>query len=152
MAFALTEAELNDPVTRHMRHDFIQLALGQTVGEALAGLRHSQPQGRIVYFYVVDDERRVRGVVPTRRLLLSPPETPLGDIMVRQVVAVPAAATVLDACEFFTLHRLLAFPVVDEERRVIGLVDVDMYTEELSDLDRRAEGEDLFQLIGVRLA
>src|SRR5690242_10489238 len=113
MATALAKAEWQDPVTRHMHHDFPQLAVHQTVGEALVWLRQHPPPGRIIYFYVVDDGR-LSGVVPTRRLVLSPPETPLADIMVPKVIAVPANATVLEACEFFILHRLLAFPVVDE--------------------------------------
>src|SRR5215211_2204281 len=112
-----------------MRRDFVQLQAGQTVGEALA-IRARQPPGRVIYYYVSDGEGRLRGVVPTRRLLLSPPEAPLADVMVREVVTVPHTATVLDACEFFTLHRLLAFPVVDGERRIVGLVDVDLYTAE----------------------
>jgi magnesium transporter len=40
---------------------------------------------------------------------------------------------------------------VDADRRVIGLVDVDLYTAELTDLDRREGNDDLFQLIGVHL-
>jgi hypothetical protein len=32
--------------------------------------------------------------------------------MLRQVIALPARATLLDACEFFMLHRLLALPTV----------------------------------------
>src|SRR5262249_29143647 len=60
-------------------------------------------------------------------------------------------ATILEVCEFFTLHRLLAFPVVDSERRVIGQVDVELYTNELSDLERHEGNEVLFQLIGVHL-
>jgi magnesium transporter len=151
MTSALRPIDLNDPVTRHVRRDFIQLDVRQTVGKALESIRASQPEGRIIYFYVVDDEGSLCGVVPTRRLLLSAPEASLADIMVRQVVAIPATATVLDACEFFTLHRLLAFPVVDEQRRIVGLVDVEMYTDELTDLDRREGNDELFQLIGVHL-
>jgi magnesium transporter len=142
---------LNDPVTAHMRADPTRLRVGQTVAEALAYVRQHPTSGRVVYFYVVDDDDRLRGVVPTRRLLLSDPATPVADIMVRQVVALPHTATVLDACEFFTLHKLLAFPVVDDERRLVGLVDVDLYTEELIDLDRPDASNDLFQLIGVHL-
>src|SRR6185436_6253482 len=100
---------LNDPVVNHMRREFVRLPVGQTVGEALASIRARPPEGRILYFYVVDSDERLRGVVPTRRLLLSPPERPIADIMVREVIAIPAGATVLDASEFFTLHRLLAF-------------------------------------------
>ena len=111
MAEPQLDADLNDPVSRHMRTDYARLHVGQTVGEALAGLRQTPPGGRVIYLYVADDDGRLRGVVPTRRLLLSPPEKALADIMVRRVVALPADATVLDACEFFTLHRFLAFPV-----------------------------------------
>lgn len=142
-------SHLADPVTRHMRADFARLALDQTVGEAIAAARALPPEGRIIYFYVLDAAGRLAGVVPTRRLLLSPDATPIRDVMVTRVVTIPAAATVLDACEFFLLHKLLAFPVVDDERRMLGIVDVDLYTEELADVDRREDLDDLFQLIGV---
>ncbi|MCF7961550.1 MAG: CBS domain-containing protein [Pirellula sp.] len=145
------EKSLNESVTQHMRTDFARLHINQTVGEALTAIREKPPEGRIIYFYVVDDENRLKGVVPTRRLLLNSPEKPVGDFMIREVIAIPRAATVLDACEFFTFHRLLAFPVVDEEHRIMGIVDVELYTEELSDLDRREGNDDLFQLIGVHL-
>jgi len=79
---------------------------------------------------------------------------PVADIMVRGVIAIPTSATVLEACEFFTLHRLLAFPIVDEERRMVGVVDVELYTEELGDLgelEHREQLDNLFQLVGVHL-
>jgi magnesium transporter len=69
--------------------------------------------------------------------------------MVAKAIAIPVTATVLEACEFFLLHRLLAFPVIDAEKRLLGVVDVDLYTQELADLDRREDTDDLFQLIGV---
>lgn len=145
------ESHLADPVTRHMRTDCARVNVGHTVGQAIAAIRAQPPEGRIIYFYVVDDAERLQGVVPTRRLLLDHESTPIRDIMVRKVTAIPADATVLDACEFFLLHRLLAFPVVDDERRLVGIVDVDLYTDELADVDRREDSEELFQLIGVHL-
>jgi magnesium transporter len=143
---------LNDPVTAHLHQDFARLLVGQTVGEALAWLRLHPPEARVIYFYAVDSDGRLRGVVPTRRLILAAPETPLDQIMVRQVIAIPAAATVLDACEFFVQHRLLAFPVVDADRRILGIVDLELYTDELWDLGDASVRNDLFQLIGVHLA
>jgi magnesium transporter len=145
---------LNDPITRHLRTDFTRLFVGQTVGEALEWLRVNPPAGRIIYFYVVGDGGRLEGVVPTRRLVLSPPDTRLTAIMVHPVIAVPAAATVLEACEFFIQHRLLALPVVDETGVLLGQVDVELYTEEMSLIDQAEQAgsnEDLFQLIGVHL-
>lgn len=152
MAATLPATHLNDPVVRHMRQEFVRLTVEQTVGEALAAVREHPPEGRIIYFYVVDAEERLRGVVPTRRLLLNMPERRVADIMVKEVISIPASATVLEACEFFTLHRLLAFPVVDDQRRVLGVVDVELYTAELGDLERSERQDQLFQLVGVHLS
>ena len=49
------------------------------------------------------------------------------------------------------LHRFLAFPVVDPERRLLGAIDVELYTDELRDLGGGLS-DDLFQLVGVHLA
>lgn len=146
-----TRTILGDPVSQHMRTDPTRIREGLAVAEALEYIRNHEVGGRVVYFYVVDEDDRLVGVVPTRRLLRSAPTAPIADAMIRSVVAVPNTATVLEACEFFAMHKLLAFPVVDAERRLVGLVDVDLYTDELADLERRQEGDDLFQLVGVYL-
>ncbi|HKB00894.1 MAG TPA: magnesium transporter [Gemmataceae bacterium] len=142
---------LDDPVTKHMRTDPVRLVAGQTVRQALDAARRAPTSGRVVYFYVVDADGNLQGVVPTRRLLMADPDAPVTDLMVTRVIAIPAGATVLDACEFFVLHKLLAFPVVDADRKLVGLVDVDLYTGELTEIERRQEGDDLFQLVGVYL-
>jgi magnesium transporter len=153
MTAPTTEINLNDSVVDHMRTDLARLHVNHTVGEALAALRQSPPPARIVYFYVVDDDDCLKGVIPAKSLLLSPPEARVADIMLRQVIALPAGATVLDACEFFVLHRFLAFPVVDADRRLLGVIDVEFYTDELHDLQNvDRPGDDLFQLIGVHVA
>lgn len=145
----------DDPITRHLRTDVARLYAGQTVGQALDWLRKNPPGGRILYFYVVDTEGRLVGVVPTRRLVLNNPDVPIDDIMVRRVITVPADATVLDACEFFIQHRLLALPVVDDNKVLLGQVDVELYTDEMAALsaaERPARPDDLFALIGVHLS
>ena len=147
-----TKAKLTDPVTAHLTADFIRLEARQTVGEALQWLRDHPPTGRILYLYAVDAAGKLCGVVPTRRLLLARPETPLIEVMIRQVIALPSEATVLEACEFFTMHRLLAFPVLDGERRILGIVDVEILTDELSDLGDLEARNNLFQLVGVYMA
>lgn len=151
MVAPVVEANLNDPVMQHMRAEVARLHVDHTVGETLAELRRRPPPARIVYFYVVDDENRLKGVIPARSLLLSPPEARVAEIMLPNVVAVPVGATVLDACEFFVLHRFLAFPVVDSEKRLVGAIDVELYTDELLELSGGIN-DDLFQLVGMHLA
>jgi magnesium transporter len=143
------KASLDESVTKHMRPDRVRLQSSQNVGEALQWLRRNPPPERIIYFYVVDNEGRLEGVVPTRYLVLSPLDRPLSEIMNRHVVTLPAKATVREACEFFVLHRFLAFPVVDEERHLLGVVDVELYTDEIGHLSDADKRDDLFQAIGV---
>src|SRR5216110_232801 len=131
MNLASTIPDFDTPVVEHARKDFPLLEANMTVGEALERIRRDGVGERVIYFYAVDQEKRLVGVVPTRRLLTASLETALREVMVRRVVAVPAKATVLDACEFFVLYKFLAFPVVDEERRVVGVIDANLFAEEV---------------------
>src|SRR4029450_735059 len=106
--------DFDSPVVDHARTDFPLLDADMTVGEALERIRHEGVGERVIYFYAVDEQKRLVGVVPTRRLLTAPLETPLREIMVRRVVAVPATATVLDVCEFFVLYKFSAFTICTE--------------------------------------
>jgi magnesium transporter len=153
----ITEQMLNQPVTAYLRKEIATLSPQWTVDEALREMRKNPPTGRVIYFYVTDADGRLTGVVPTRRLLLSAPDAKIEDVMIRGTVAIPDSATVLEACEFFTMHRFLAFPVVDADRRLVGLIDVELYTDELAELAEHETPpaglrDEVFQLIGVHLS
>jgi len=152
MTAITTDFDLAQPIQTQLRTDFVRVRVDRTVEEALAEVRRSHIGGRIVYFYVLDEQDRLVGVVPTRRLLLSEPTRSIRDIMISNVVTIPLSATVRDACELFVEHRFLAMPVVDHEGHMAGVLDIELYTKEVGDLHRHTEAEDLFQLIGVRLA
>ncbi|HEY3602864.1 MAG TPA: magnesium transporter [Chthoniobacterales bacterium] len=143
---------LDQPVTGFIRQDFAELRDSMTTREALEAVRREGIGEKIVYFYVLDEEQRLVGVLPTRRLLTAMPEELIGDLMIRRVVAIPKTATLLEACEFFVLHKFLAFPVVDEERHVLGLIDVGVFTEEVFDIAERAQHEDVFETIGFHVS
>jgi magnesium transporter len=149
--------DFNSLVVEHARKDFPLLDAEMTVAEALERIRREGVGERVIYFFAIDKEKRLVGVLPTRRLLTAAPKTPLHDIMVRRVVAIPATATILDACEFFVLYKFFAFPVVDDQRRVVGVVDVSLFAEEI--LGEREEQvraaapvrDDVFELLGFHL-
>lgn len=147
----VTEAMLADSVVKHSRTDFAVLKPEWTVGEALDKIRTGPPADRIVYFYVTDAEDKLLGIIPTRRLLFAATNALVKDVMIKNVVAVPANATVLDACEFFTMYRFLAFPVVGPDRTLLGVIDVELYTDELTETGTGVR-DNLFQLIGVHLS
>src|SRR5438477_2483111 len=149
--------DFNSPVAEHARKDFPLLDADRTVAEALDRIRREGVGERVIYFFAVDSDKRLVGVLPTRRLLTAAVETPLKEIMVRRVVAIPATATVLDACEFFVLYKFFAFPVVDEQRRVVGLIDVSLFAEEmLGEREEQARSatpvrDDIFEVLGFHL-
>jgi len=161
MEVAVAIPDFNAPVVEHARKDFPLLHAEMTVGQALERIRREGVGERVIYFYAVDEEQRLVGVVPTRRLLTAPLETALREVMVRRVVAVPAKATVLDACEFFVLYKFLAFPVVDEQRRIVGVIDANLFAEEVLEAgdtqDRSGSrgvvpiGPEFFEALGFHL-
>lgn len=123
-----------------------------TVHETIESLRQSKLGDGIFYFYVTGEGERLTGVIPARRLLSSKADQRLSEIMVRRVVAIPHTATVFDACEFFVLHKFFALPVVDEQRRVIGVVDISLLTEEVLNVDESGQLEDVFEALGFHIA
>ncbi|HJX97239.1 MAG TPA: magnesium transporter [Chthoniobacterales bacterium] len=149
--------DFDSRVIEHARKDFPLLDAEMTVGQALERIRREGVGERVIYFFAVDSDKRLVGVLPTRRLLTSPLENKLNDIMVRRVVAIPATATILDACEFFVLYKFFAFPVVDEQRRVVGLIDVGLFAEEMlgerEDQPKPAAPirDDIFEVLGFHL-
>jgi magnesium transporter len=147
--------DFNAPALTYARKDFPLLQADASVERALETIRREGVGERVIYFYAVDDRKRLVGVVPTRRLLTASPATHLREIMVPRVIALPAEATVLEACEFFVLYKFLAFPVVDAERRVIGIVDTDVFMEsvlESEETESETARDDFFEALGFHLA
>jgi magnesium transporter len=144
------EEHFDESVLAHARTDFAALREDLTVHGALEAIRQHGVGEKIVYFYVVDSDGKLVGVLPTRRLLTAPLERRLTDIMIRRVVTIPHTATLLVALESFVMHKFLAFPVVDEEQRIVGVVDVGVFTEEVFDIAEREERDEAFEAIGMR--
>ncbi len=143
---------LNQPVLPYARKDFPELRQDYTIQQALDAIRRQGVGEKVVYFYVVDDQEHLLGVLPTRRLLTAAPDQLLSEVMINRVVTIPHQATILDACELFVMHRFLAFPVVDEQRRILGIVDVGLFTEEVLDMGEREGTDEVFEALGFRIA
>ena len=137
---------------QHARNDFTLLREDWTVHEAIEDLRKSNLGEKIFYFYVADENGRLVGVVPTRRLLTSAATQRIAELMIKRVVAIPKTATVFDACEFFVLHKFFALPVVDEQRRIVGVVDINLVTDEILEVPETEDVEDVFEVLGFHLA
>ena len=124
----------------------------QNVDEALESIREHRIDEKIFYFYVVDDEFHLKGVVSTRALLLSRAHMKICDIMEEEIISIHAGETLQKAMEILTAKRLLAVPVTDETDRLLGIIDIQLYLEEAVDVAQaKRSSTDLFQVLGLSL-
>jgi len=146
-----SSASLEQPVVNFIRKDFVSVRPHWTISECVASLRGEQETGGIYYIYVTSDTGQLLGVIPIRRMLAVEPETLAERIMISSLLTLNQKATVGDACELFIDHKLLAFPVVDAESHLLGIVDVNLFTDEIIDMSQRQHADDVFQWIGVKM-
>lgn len=120
-----------DRIVQGQSHrDWPTVAADATCGRALEELRLATLPAKIVCFYVLERDGSLAGVVSTRRLLSAGSATRVSDIMTRDVVALPRLATAEAALDALLGRTLLAVPVVDGNRRLIGVVDIHLVAAE----------------------
>ncbi len=158
---------LDRPVTDFLSPAAFTLRDHLTIDQALHTLRQGAPtsvtaaaspeggggtQSQVIYFYILNDQNQLVGILPARHLLLSPGSARIADLMSRTVIALADRETLFDALELFALHRLLAVPVVDREQHFLGIVELSLYTDEVFDMAHNRQLNEVFQLMGLRLA
>ena len=143
------QSHLGRPVADFIRPGPPPLRIDQSLGEALESITGLEE--RIFYFYVVDEEGRLSGVVPARKLLTEPLQRQVGEVMMKRVLSLPESATLMEACECFILHKFLAIPVVDSGKRLRGIIDVGLFTDEVMELGTGVNNDQLFQSIGIHI-
>ena len=120
-----TFAKPNSPNAR-LTTDFVALPRELTAGQAIDRLRELQPDPSAAYYlYVVDAEGRLDGNVSLRDLVVARPETALAEIMNPNVLRVEADTDKEEVAALIAKYDLLALPIVDARRVLLGTVTVD---------------------------
>jgi magnesium transporter len=99
-----------------------------SVRQALEHLsRQAEHLETIYYIYVVDDNNHLRGVVSTRMLVSSfgKPDRTIAELMDTDIVTVNADADQQDVALLVAKYDLLAIPVVDSSRHMLGIITHD---------------------------
>lgn len=125
---------------------------GITVSDALDIIRRDGVGERIIYFYIVNDEGKLVGIIPTRRLLTVAPNKTIADIMINDVVKISSRATVQEACELFVKHKFFALPIVDDRDYMCGVIDIGFFSQDTVSVGEREKIEDIFELIGFGMS
>jgi magnesium transporter len=129
-----------------MTSGFLALRRRMTAAEALQAIREWSPDSEIFsYLYVVDAHRTLCGVVSLRQLVVADPKTPLIDIMEPEVLSVVAGTDQEEVARLMSRYDLLSMPVVDAEKRLIGVITVD----DVIDVLEEEASEDIQRLGGA---
>jgi len=109
-----------------MTTEFVAVPAELSAAATIDRLRELEPDAETIYYvYVVDPEGRLVGVLSLRDLIVAPPSTPIGEVMIDEPVAVEVTADRDDVASVVARYNLLAVPVVDENGRLVGIVTVD---------------------------
>lgn len=94
----------------------------ETVAETVTQLREITKGHLITYCFVTDTEKRLVGVITMRDLLLNPPESRLGDLMLRDIFSLRPESSLLEAMKSTLNRHFPVYPVCDVDGRLVGLV------------------------------
>jgi magnesium transporter len=131
---------------RLMQRDLVAVPDSWTVGEVIDHCRDATDLPDDVYdLFVVDADRRLRGSVALGRMLRTKRPVPIVDIMDPDIPSIPAAADQEQVAHLFRDQNLVSCPVVDGERRLLGVIMVD---DVVDVIDEEAE-DDLARMGGV---
>ena len=133
----ISTPENREAINRHLRYpkdsagtlmttEFVRLSRELTVREALDEIRRVAIDKETVYTcYITDSVGRLEGLVTARALLISKPETLLSEIYEDRVIFATTTEDREDVARKFDKYGFIALPVVDAERRLVGIVTVD---------------------------
>ncbi|TVP72229.1 MAG: magnesium transporter [Rhodobacteraceae bacterium] len=109
-----------------MTSDYATLMPEMTSSQAIEALRAQAIEAETIYYaYIIDDSRKLVGVVSLRDLLTARPRQLVEEIMDREPVWVRADGEQEDAARLISRYDLLALPVLDNNDRLVGIVTAD---------------------------
>ncbi|MFC1767784.1 magnesium transporter MgtE N-terminal domain-containing protein [Candidatus Margulisiibacteriota bacterium] len=97
-----------------------------TVDQAIHRLRSLAPGAETIYYlYIVDPDERLAGVLSLRNLIVASADTKLSSIMTKEIITVDPEMKQRQVAEVISKYNLLAVPVIDKDRKLLGIITVD---------------------------
>ena len=117
-----------------MTTEFIDLKENMTVEEAFTKIKKIGLQKETVYnCYVLSLDRKIKGWIDIKELLVAERDEFLKDIMDTNVITVTTIEDKEDVAKMFDKYNMVAIPVVDTEKRLVGIVTIDDAIDVLQD-------------------
>ncbi len=142
----------NQSIISILSHDFPLVYRQETVNDVYGKFRQVGLKHKIIYLYVVDENKKLLGVLPIRRLLVSQPDAVVGDLYLPNCITLSDAISMEEAREAFVKHKFLAFPVVDKDKHMLGVLDIEQFAGDLGDLTARSNFDEVYEIFGLKLS
>jgi magnesium transporter len=146
----LDTRSLQEPVKSYIRTDPVLFTADMDIEEVLGEIRKTNVSDQIAYFYVTDSAEKLVGVLPLRRLLSASPGQSVQEIMLTSVISVGESDTLAKANDLFSLHKFLSLPVLSQDGKMLGVLDITVLTGDSLDLTQKQRFDDVFETIGIR--
>src|SRR5690625_5699362 len=105
-----------------MTTEFVALYKNQTVQEAMRELKTVAPDAETIYYlYVLDDNKRLAGVLSLRDLIIAAEDVIIETVMSEKVVSVSVAQDQEEIAPLMRAYDFLAVPIVDFQHRLLGI-------------------------------
>lgn len=109
-----------------MTTEFVDLKKELTVNQAIDRIRQiGFDRETINTMYVIDDNRKLEGIIEIRKLLLTDENEIIGSLMDINYVYIQTTDDQEDVAALFKKYGYLSMPVVDNEHRLVGIITVD---------------------------
>ncbi len=109
-----------------MTTEFIDLKENMTVSQAFDKIKKIGLKKETVYnCYVLDKNRKLLGVIDIKDLLIADRDEIIKDLMDENIVTVNTLDDKEDVANVLAKYDYVALPVVDKEKRLVGIVTVD---------------------------
>ncbi|WP_413784488.1 magnesium transporter [Acinetobacter sp. S54] len=129
-----------------MTSQYITLSQDMTVTQAMETLRRLAPDAETIYeSYIVDEKRRLIGVVSLHELVLAPLQQKIQELMSSDVISAYVDDDQDDVAKKIARYDLLALPVIDHQRALLGIVTYD----DAMDVASEEASEDFLKVGGV---
>ncbi|MEZ6061561.1 MAG: magnesium transporter [Planctomycetaceae bacterium] len=109
-----------------MTTEYASLPADITVREALQRLRQQAPNSETIYYvYILNDKRRLLGLISLRELILAKPDAVLSDIMQPDTIRMRVDEDREHVAQEVARYNFIAMPIVDSDDRLVGIVTHD---------------------------
>ena len=109
-----------------MTTEFLSLPQNLSVEQVITRLREAAPDAETIYYlYVIDDAERLVGILSLRKLIVSQPDKLISEIMIKDCITVGPEMNQREVADVISKYNLLAVPVIDNDKKIIGIVTVD---------------------------